>query len=281
MSLLNLPEIRAEHALSKAQFDTRQDAMERWHPEFRAAAEDDNTISIYDPIGERWDGNGVTVKRISAALRSIGSKDVVVNINSPGGNFFEGVSIYNALREHKGKVTVQVMGLAASAASVIAMAGDEIKMGDGTFLMIHNAWAVAVGNRHDFQSVVETLEPFDAAMAQVYAARSGLEVSAIVAMMDKETWIGAHKAIEDGFATGLLDSAQVKKDASASTETRALALVEASMAQAGYTRSERRDVLKNLFSSKPGAAGSSTTPSAGNKPFADDLRTLLNTIQGN
>ncbi|HEC0958195.1 TPA: Clp protease ClpP, partial [Klebsiella pneumoniae] len=147
----------AERRLGAAQFDMRPDALERWEPEVRAAGNDANSISIYDSIGENWEGTGVTAKRISAALRAIGDKDVVVNINSPGGDFFEGVAIYNLLREHPGRVTVQVMGLAASAASVIAMAGDEILMGDGSFLMIHNAWAVAIGNRHDMADAAKLL----------------------------------------------------------------------------------------------------------------------------
>lgn len=147
MSLKQLPEIKADRRLNKAGFDLRPDAVDRWEPAVCAAAGDAaNSISIYDSIGENWEGTGVTAKRISAALRSIGDKDVVVNVNSPGGDFFEGVAIYNLLREHAGKVTVRVLGVAASAASVIAMAGDEILMGDGSFLMIHNAWAVAVGN---------------------------------------------------------------------------------------------------------------------------------------
>ena len=110
---------------------------------------------------------------------------MVVNINSPGGDFFEGVAIYNLLREHQGRVTVQVMGLAASAASVIAMAGDQILMGDGSFLMIHNAWAVAIGNRHDMADAAKLLEPFDTAMAKVYAARSGVTEAEAARMMDE------------------------------------------------------------------------------------------------
>ena len=110
---------------------TTEGAIDRWKPEVHAAADDDNSISIYDVIGEDfWTGEGVTVKRIDAALRKIGNRDVVVNINSPGGDVFEGIAIYNRLREHPAKVQVKVMGLAASAASIIAMAGDEIQIGD-------------------------------------------------------------------------------------------------------------------------------------------------------
>lgn len=264
MSLLSLPEIRADHRLNTAQFDLRPDALERWEPEVRAASSDDAaTISIYDQIGDNWEGTGITAKRISAALRNIGARDVSVNVNSPGGDFFEGVAIYNLLREHKAKVTVNVMGLAASAASVIAMAGDEILMGDGSFLMIHNAWAVAIGNRHDMTATAAVLAPFDAAMAKVYSQRAGISEDAAAAMMDKETWIGSTQAVEDGFATGLLDSAQISKNTSASGNRKVLALIEASMAKAGYSRSQRRDAFKSLFDGKPGAVVDPAMPRAG------------------
>ena len=279
MSLIKLPEIRADHRLGAAQFDARPDALERWRPEIRAAVEADNSISMYDAIGEGWDGGGVTTKRVAAALRSMGpNADVQVNINSPGGDFFEGVAIYNTLREHKGKVTVRVMGLAASAASVIAMAGDEILMGDGAFLMVHNAWAVAIGNRHDMADASARLAPFDAAMANVYAARAGISVAEAAALMDKETWIGAAQAVDDGFATGLIASTDIKQDASAHVSRKTLALVEASMARAGHSRSVRRDAFKALFSGTPGAAEETATPSAGET--AAWLHSLTQTLKG-
>lgn len=279
MSLLKLPEIKASHEISKAKFDTRPEALEKWEPEIKAAAEGDNSISIYDSIGENWEGTGVTAKRISAALRAIGKQDVVVNINSPGGDFFEGVAIYNLLRQHEGKVTVRVMGLAASAASVIAMAGDEILMGDGSFLMIHNAWVVAIGNRHDMISASEQLAPFDAAMAEVYAARSGMTTDEAAALMDKETWIGASQAVKDGLATGLIESEEITYNTNSHGQKKYLAMVEASMAKAGHSRSTRRDVFKNLFSGKPGAAGNDATPSAGTD-IAASLQKLIDTIKG-
>lgn len=281
MSLLQLPEIKADARIGKAQFDMRPDALERWDPGISAAATDEpGTISIFDQIGASWDGSGVTASRIGAILRNIGARDVVVNVNSPGGDFFEGVAIYNLLRQHKAKVTVQVMGLAASAASVIAMAGDEILMGDGSFLMIHNAWAVAVGSRHDMLEASEQLAPFDAAMAEVYAARSGLSVEEAAAMMDKETWIGAAQAVKDGFATGMVDRSNISQDTKAQGNKKYLALVEASMARAGHSRSVRRDALKSLFSGTPGAAENTATPSAGND-IAASLQSLLKNLKGN
>lgn len=279
MSLKKLPEIRADHRLAKAGFDLRPDAVDRWEPAVCAKAGDDAeaSISIYDSIGENWEGTGITSKRISAILRTIGPKDLVVNINSPGGDFFEGMAIYNLLREHQGKVTVRILGVAASVASVIAMAGDEILIGDGAFLMIHNAWAVAVGNRHDMMDSAKLLEPFDAAMAALYAHQTGMSTAEAAAMMDKETWIGAQQAVDDGFATGLLPSSEITKTAQASTARKPLALIEASMAKAGFSRSTRRDALKALFSGTPSAA-ETATPSAGPE-VAASLQSLLATIR--
>ena len=188
--------------------------------------------------------------------------------------------IYNLLREHKAKVTVKVMGIAASAASVIAMAGDEILMGDGAFLMIHNAWAMAIGNRHDMIKASEQLAPFDAAMASVYAARSGLSAAEAAAMMDKESWLGATQAVEQGFASGILAREQMGHDPEASADTKYLAMVEAAMARAGHSRSVRREAIKSLFSGTPGAAGKIAMPSAGTKEVAASLQTLINNLKG-
>ena len=187
--------------------------------------------------------------------------DVTVNINSPGGDMFEGLAIYNLLREYQGKVTVKVLGLAASAASIIAMAGDDIQIGRGAFLMIHNCWVVAIGNRHDFAAMVDYLEPFDNAMADIYAARSGLDSDAIKQMMDSETYIGGSDAIEKGLADGLLSSDSVTSDDE--SPAAALRKLDSLLAKANTPRSERRKLLKALTGNTPGAVTDPTgTPSA-------------------
>ena len=277
MSLLKLPQLNSQR-IGAVKFDMRPDALARWDNGICAAMESDTSVSIYDQIGETWDGNGMTAKRMAGILRSIGDRDIQVNVNSPGGDFFEGVAIYNQLRQHKGKVTVNVLGLAASAASIIAMAGDEIKMGEGSFLMVHNAWCVAMGNRHDFAAAAEQLAPFDAAMADVYAARTGISVKAAEKLMDAESWIGATQAVADGFATGMMDASEVKQDAQANSQTKYLATVDDALAKSGMPRSERRDLLKNLFSGTPGAA-EKATPSAG-VDVAASLQSLLTTMKG-
>jgi len=177
---------------------------------------------------------------------------VTVNINSPGGDMFEGLAIYNLLREYEGKVTVKVLGLAASAASIIAMAGDEVQIGRGAFLMIHNCWVYAMGNRHDLQQIATDMAPFDKAMNDIYGARTGLDAATIDAMMDAETYIGGSDAVEKGFADRLLAADEIADGDD--SPAAALRKLDAMLAKTDAPRSERRKLLKALTGSKPGAA---------------------------
>ncbi|AZV00393.1 Clp protease [Paracoccus phage vB_PthS_Pthi1] len=245
-------DVRAECAPPKA--------FEKWQPELRAKAEAAGdasgpfVIDVMDVIGESWDGYGITGRRVGALLRSAGDRDVVVNINSPGGDVFEGLAIYNMLRGHKGDVTVRIVGLAASAASVIAMAGDKVEIARAGFLMIHNTWVFAIGDRHDLSTVAGQLAAFDEVMAELYALRAKADAKEIGAMMDRETWISGRAAIDQGFADALLDADQIEasdqakaKDAKAVTEFAFMAR------KAGYSRSQA-NALRNRLTSKPGAA---------------------------
>jgi ATP-dependent Clp protease protease subunit len=232
-------------------------ALDRWNSSVKSAADDsDNTISILDPIGEDWFGDGVTAKRISAALRNIGKKDVVVSINSPGGDYFEGLAIYNLLREHPAKVTVKIVGIAASAASVIAMAADDVQIARAGFIMIHNTWVVAVGDRHALRDVADWLEPFDVTATDIYAARTGLDENEIGRMLDRETWIGGAEAVEKGFADSLLSADEIDSKTNNSIESRqqvAAHKFDTLLARANVPRSERRELLNALKGGMPGA----------------------------
>ncbi|KAF1005468.1 MAG: ATP-dependent Clp protease proteolytic subunit 1 [Luteibacter sp.] len=279
MSLLQLPEIRADMSLAHLNFDLRPDAIQQWEPELQAAASDPATsISIYGPIGPSMDGSGVTDRSIAAALRSIGARDLTVNVNSPGGNYFQGVAIYNLLRQHQGKVTINVLGMAASAASLLTMAGDDILMGEGARLMIHNAWGAVIGNRHDLAKAITQMEPLDADMANAYAMRSGLPLERVTSLMDAETTFSASQAIGQGLATGHLQANRVQRGASGGGQRKAMAMVETALASAGLSRSERRETLRSLFSGTPSAA-EPAMPCAGDD-IAALLRTTLHTIRG-
>lgn len=237
------------------QVDISPRALNLWRPGISAEAKSDEaTISILDVIGEDyWTGEGVTAKRISAALRSIGAdKPVTVYINSPGGDMFEGLAINSLLQEHKGKVTVKVLALAASAASVIAMGAEEIQIARGAFFMIHNAWVLAAGNRNELREVADWLEPFDAAMADIYAERTGLPIKDVIKAMDKESWIGGADAVELGYADSVIDY-EARDDGSANAS--ALRKMDMALAKAGIPRTERRNLINEFKSSTPGAAG--------------------------
>lgn len=250
MKKSNLPAAPEGRPCASVHYELKPKALENWNSGIKAASSD-NTISILDVIGADMWGDGVSAKRISAALRAIGDSDVIVNINSPGGDMFEGLAIYNLLRAHSGKVTVNVLGIAASAASIIAMAGDDVLMGRGSFLMIHNCWAISMGNRHDFAKLATVLEPFDKAMAGIYAARTGQSEEDIGQMMDDELYIGAGDAIDNGFADGLLSADALENGDD--TPQAAIRKIDALLAKTNTPRSERRKLISALAGSMPGA----------------------------
>lgn len=255
----------------KIQWQAPIKALENWKPEIRAAIDDKYAIDMYDIIGEGYYSDGVTLSAVSSKLNSMNGNDVTVNINSAGGDMFEGLAIYNALREYDGKVTVRVMGMAASAASIIAMAGDEVLIGESAFFMIHNAWSLAIGNKHDFAKASEDFAKFDDAMAQIYTKKTGKDYDEIVKMMDDETWIIGSDSVDMGFASGLLDDDKMAKYDD-DKNAKALRKVDTALAKAGVTRSERRDLIKDLTSTP---CATDTTPCASDDEVKEALQTLL------
>jgi len=236
-------------------------ALARYDDNVTAADPQENAISILGPIGEDFWGEGITARRIMGALRAIGARDVVVNMNSPGGNMFEGLAIYNALREHPHKVTINVLGIAASAASLVAMAGDEILVAKAGFLMIHNANISDSGNRHDKRDIADKLEQFDGAMAGLYADRTGLTRSAVAKMMDDETFLTGEEAVAQKFATGLLSNDAIAIEPKA--EATALRKIDAALAKGErMPRAERRALFQEITAT-PRAGHDDATPGAG------------------
>lgn len=278
MSKRNLPKVEVA-SRPGVRSDISAKALQRWSPEVRAAAEADSqaTISVLDPIGADFWGDGVTAKRISAALRYVGDVPVTVNINSPGGDYFEGLAIYNLLREHKGAVTVNILGIAASAASVIAMAGDEVRIARAGFLMIHNTWIGAAGDRHALREVADWLEPFDATAVEIYHARTAIDRAELATMLDRETWIGGQASIDRGFADALLPADLVDTTAeAASASLRAERKFDLIASRAGLSNSAARELLRNLKGGTPGAA-SDGTPGAAD--VTQELSSLLHDLK--
>ena len=234
-------------------------AMQRWQP-LALAEEEANSINVFGRIGDDWySESDVTVERVQRKLKQADGADVVVNINSFGGDMFEGMAIYNLLVQYGGKVTVRVLGIAASAASIIAMAGDEVAMSPASFLMIHNAWVLAAGNRNDFTDLAASLKPFDEAMASIYVSQTGMDKKHIMQLMDAETWINGNDAIIQGFATQTFES-EVKAEVSSAVN--AIRQVDNLLAKSGLPRNERRELLNQIKGSTQDAASKGTQDAA-------------------
>jgi ATP-dependent Clp protease protease subunit len=170
-----------------------------------------------------------------------------------------------------------VLGWAASAASIIAMAGDVIRMGLGSFMMLHNAWGVVIGNRHDMAEAATLFERFDGALADIYSARSGMARSEIATLLDAETFLTAEEAVAAGLADIIAGETDAASDVSAQVRPDILAKrrIDAALAQQGIPRSERRAMLKQITGTRN--AAEPAMHDAGFDPAA--LRQLLDTLQ--
>lgn len=165
-------------------------------------------ITIYGVIGDSWWDDSFSANDIDEALNEAGSNDILINLNSPGGDAFDGIAIFNRLKRHKGKVTVHVDGWACSAASIIAMAGDEVVMELGSMMMIHEASSVIWGTKTHMRKEADILEELEEGIIDIYQTKSTLERDDIRNKVDEETWMSASKAVEYGFA----DRATGKKE---------------------------------------------------------------------
>lgn len=154
---------------------------------------------------ETWYGDEVTLKMFKEELQD-GEGDITVWINSPGGDVFAAAQIYNMLMDYKGNVTVKIDGLAASAASVIAMAGTEVQMSPVAMMMIHNPATIAIGDSSEMKKAIDMLDEVKESIMNAYEIKTGLSRSRISHLMDAESWFNAKKAVELGFADKLLFS---------------------------------------------------------------------------
>jgi len=208
----------------------------------QAKAESDQAdVLIYDYIG--W--GGVTAADFAKELKAVSAKTINVRINTPGGDVFDGLAIFNSLKAHGAAIHVTVDGIAASIGSIIAMAGDHITMGESAFMMIHNPWAVTIGNAADMREMAATLDKIGASLAGIYASRAGVTLDAAQVWMNAETWFTA----EEAKAAGLADTVKVgakaenRFDLSAYTKT-PQALVEPPAAQTADTQPDEDSVRR-------------------------------------
>lgn len=167
-------------------------------------------IYIYETIGDGWLG-GISAKSFADELKSVGKVDEIdVYISSDGGSVFDGVSIYNQLKRHPADVTVSIDGIAASIASVIAMAGDVVSMASNAQMMIHRAWTVTSGNAEDLRKQADILDKIDEdTIVSTYADRSGRDKKEIMELLDAETWLSADEALDLGLIDGITEEVKM------------------------------------------------------------------------
>lgn len=178
--------------------------MDRWY-KIQNKTNKTADVLIYEQIGKSfWDDSGVGAKDFVTDLRNLDVDRINLSINSPGGSVFEGNTIYNALKAHKAKVHVRIDGIAASIASVIAMAGDVVEMPENAMMMIHDPWGYAVGNAEDMRKQAEALDKIKVGLVAAYRGKTGKDEDEIAELMSDETWMTAEEAVAMGFADKML-----------------------------------------------------------------------------
>ena len=167
-------------------------------------------IWLYDVIGEDPGFGGMSAKTFTAELNKLGKVDTInLRINSPGGDVWDGNAIYNMLKRHPARIEVDIDGVAASIASVIAMAGDEIRMASNALFMIHNPYGVARGNAEDMRHKASLLDQVKASLVDTYVKRTGEQAAVISSFMDDETWFTSSEAVQMGFVDRITDEQKI------------------------------------------------------------------------
>jgi ATP-dependent Clp endopeptidase proteolytic subunit ClpP len=169
--------------------------------EVRNATNDVAEVFIYDAIGEDLWGTGVTAKAFIEEIGNIKASRIDLHLNSPGGSVFDGQAIYNALVRHPAQVTTYIDGLAASIASVIALAGDRVVMASNALFMIHNPMSSVAGYASDMRKMADVLDKIKDSIVNVYLEKTTLSADEVHSAMDEETWYTAQEAVQAGFAS--------------------------------------------------------------------------------
>lgn len=219
---LNALAARARNLYLTAQTEPRPPAeqLTRWFRVTAAAGDTSATVFVYGDIGGWW---GVDADELVREIHALQVDQLDVHINSYGGQMFDGFAIYSALRNHPAHVRSWVDGVAASAASIIAVAGDEVIMERPSRLMIHCSGTYASGNKHDLRGAADLLEEFDGSISEVYAEHGKLSAAQFLEAMESETWYSSAAAMD----VGLCDRIAGDVPAAAPPESRASQLVRA------------------------------------------------------
>lgn len=182
--------------------------MNKWFDIQNKANSETADIYIYSEVG----GFDVNAKSFINELKAVKDKNIDVHINSLGGSVFDGLAIYNALKTHTKKVTTKVEGIAASIASVIAMAGDQIEMAENSLFMIHNPFAMSGGDANELRKTADILDKIRNEIAGIYASKSNHNAEHYIDLMDVETWFNSDETLELGLVNGITQSLKIENN---------------------------------------------------------------------
>ncbi len=175
-----------------------------------SAQADSAEISIFGDIGASWWGDAVSLADFKKDFDAVKDRESInLMINSPGGDVWDGMGIYNLISGVRQKVTVEVLGLAASIASIIALAGNELVMGEGSYFMIHKPWSFSMGTSDDLRKDANLLDKIEGQMLSIYAQHTDMTDAEIGDVMAAETWFTAEEAVDAGFATEVIEHGQM------------------------------------------------------------------------
>lgn len=169
------------------------------------AAGKSTALYLYDIIDPLW---GISASSFVKTLNSISTPQIDLHINSPGGDVFDGRAMASAIAQHPSNITAYIDGLAASAASFVAIAAKDVVMAPGSFMMVHNAWSIGYGNADDLRTLAALLEKIDGSLVEDYMRASGASADQVKAWMDAETWFTAQEAVDAGLADSVSESQQ-------------------------------------------------------------------------
>lgn len=248
---MNLKYRNSRNAEAAAKYWNKPLDRADWY-KITAQSDDEAEIMIYDVIG--WPFNDAA--ELVRSLAGMKQKTITVRINSPGGDIFDGMAIFNALKSHDSKIVTRVEGIAASMASVIALAGKEVQAYQNAMFMVHEPWTIMAGNQYDFRETADILEKISGNMIDIYAGNSNVGKREVSRMMKDETWLTAKEAKEKGFVDTILDGKAAKAQFDLSmfanapegmgfdTDQKPTARdAEKALREVGYTRDEAKAII--------------------------------------
>lgn len=247
-----------------------------WY-KIEALSEDEAEIIIFDIIGFPFNDAAELVR----TLAGMKQKTITVRINSPGGDVFDAVAIFNALQSHPSKIITRVESLAASAASLIALAGKQVQAYQNAILMLHEPWVYSAGNQYDLREIAEILGKISENMVDIYTGNSNVGKKEIREMMKAETWLNAKEAKEKGFIDTILDGKTAKAQFDLSMFAHVPDGIEGARAGRDLTEREIERVLRDAGASRSFAkavAAGRSGGTLGDQRDVEDLRDTLKSI---